>query len=251
MLIFLQARSNSSRFPKKVMAPLLGMPMILFQIQRVLLAKFDFRLVVLTSSEQSDDELSSILQNAGIEVFRGDLIDVNLRFRQALEYLEVNQGHFIRITADCPLLCLDLLEFGLEEVILHEWDYFSNTVIRTFPDGLDFEIVSIPRFIEQDRSKFDQYDREHVTPYFYRNSSKYSIGQLVSKYDYSRIRLTVDYPSDLEMVSKIVNLDSFDSNNTAYSHLINLYNKVNGLREGSQLKHSMDAKVERYSNGEA
>jgi spore coat polysaccharide biosynthesis protein SpsF len=156
MLIFLQARSSSNRFPRKVMAPLLGMPMILFQIQRILLAKFDFRLVVLTSSEQSDDELSSILQNAGIEVFRGDLIDVNRRFRQALEYLEISQGYFIRITADCPLLCLDLLEYGLEEVMLHEWDYFSNTVIRTFPDGLDFEIVSIPRFIAQNRSKFDQ-----------------------------------------------------------------------------------------------
>ena len=220
------------------------MPMILFQVNRLRQAEFDIQLLVLTSDQSSDDYLCQILASKNIAFFRGNLDDVNLRYREALTFLGAYSGHFIRITADCPLICLDVIERGIEEVERHHWDYLSNTVVRSFPDGLDFEIVSVPKFLSQDRGQLNRYDCEHVTPFFYRNLDKYSVSQLVLNYDYSQIRLTVDYPNDLEYISEITKLDYFNCKDVSFSHLITLYNLSNKQQREPSLNVDLNARFE-------
>lgn len=226
MLVFLQARSSSKRFPRKVLHELDGIPMVIFQINRILATRSLSQLLVVTSNEDSDDELCKILEKRGIGFFRGNLSDVNFRFREALNFLNISQGYVMRLTADCPLICPEILELGIKNAVENNWDYFSNTVQRTFPDGLDFEIFNVASYLSQPCNQLSDHDREHVTSYFYNHRSEYLIGQLVSSVDFSDIRLTVDYCKDLELIREIVRMGQNEENYRSYSQILLLYDKL-------------------------
>ena len=132
----IQARMSSSRFPGKVIQELQSKPMILSQIERVLKSRSIDDVYVLTSTDSSDDVLCDILLDAGIRVFRGNLLNVNTRF---LDFLENNPDCevFIRLTADCPLSCSDIIDRSVTILKENNLDYVSNTLFPTFPDGMD------------------------------------------------------------------------------------------------------------------
>jgi spore coat polysaccharide biosynthesis protein SpsF len=231
MLVFLQARSSSKRFPKKVLQELDGMPMIIFQINRILATRSLSELLVVTSNDESDDDLCKTLERRGIGFFRGSLSDVNYRFREALKFLNISQGYVMRLTADCPLVCPEILELGIQKSTENSWDYLSNTVQRTFPDGLDFEILNVRSFLNQPNDELSSYDREHVTPYFYNHSGEYLIGQFIASVDFSDIRLTVDYHNDLEVIREIVGMGQSVTDYMSYSQILHVYHKFVSKRK--------------------
>src|SRR5579864_1833771 len=101
-LAILQARMSSSRLPGKVMAPLLGEPMIGRQVERLRRARRIDELMVATSTDSSDDPLAAYCESIGLDVFRGDLNDVLARYAAALALHPVATA-VVRLTADCPL----------------------------------------------------------------------------------------------------------------------------------------------------
>ena len=103
--------------------------------------------------------------------------------------------YICRLTADCPLICIDLIEEGYRKLLKANVDYVSNTLPPTFPDGLDFEIFKsecIDRSMLQAKSKFE---KEHVTPIIRKNNNFKKIN-IFSKIDYSKYRWTLDEVSD-------------------------------------------------------
>ena len=54
-----------------------------------------------------------------------------------------NASYIVRITADCPLIDWRIIDEMIKEIKIKKYDYFSNTIQRTFPDGLDVEIFSV------------------------------------------------------------------------------------------------------------
>ena len=198
----LQARMSSSRLPGKVMRPILGQPMIALQIERVRRSKRLAEVVVATSVDASDDPLAEFLPSLGVRVVRGPLDDVLGRFIAVIETLNLT-GDLVRLTADCPLAdpevidaCIDLRREG-------RFDYASNGRLRTYPRGLDVEVFRIEALQQAARETEAPYDREHVTPWFYRAGSPFSQGQLVQATDESHLRWTVDLPADFEFVRRV------------------------------------------------
>src|SRR5262245_25358041 len=108
VLAIIQARMSSSRFPGKVLEPLLGMPLIVFMAQRVLAANRISSLIVATSTDSSDDPLAAALANHGLRCYRGDLHDVLDRFYQAAR--EAKPDYVVRLTGDCPLIDPQLID---------------------------------------------------------------------------------------------------------------------------------------------
>lgn len=202
-LAILQARMSSSRLPGKVMAPVLGEPMIDRQVERLRRSNRIDELMVATSTEASDDPLAAYCEILGLEVFRGSLNDVLDRFRAALAR-RPRATTVIRLTADCPLADPELID----EVIDHHHevgaDYTSNTLgARTYPHGLDAEVIRAGALIEAAERADEPYEREHVTPYIYRRPETFRLAGVARHQSLANLRWTVDVPADLVFVRDV------------------------------------------------
>jgi spore coat polysaccharide biosynthesis protein SpsF len=202
ILAILQARASSSRFPRKVLEPLLGRPMILRQIERVRRAKRIDALVLATSLDASDDELAQACVEAGVNVYRGSLNDVLGRFIGAAQSAGAPDW-IVRLTGDCPLADPAVIDRVIEEAVQSGADYASNAVEATFPDGLDVEVMraaALEAIASEPRSDAE---REHVTLALYRRPERFRIHHVRNDRDLSHLRWTVDEPRDFALVKAI------------------------------------------------
>ena len=201
IVAILQARMSSSRLPGKVMKPILGMPMIGRHIERLNRCDSLDRIVVATSKDPSDDGLASYCEGLGVRVFRGSLDDVLGRFAGAA--IANGAEHVVRLTADCPLADPLVIDACVWRHIETSADYTSNTLQRSYPDGLDVEVMTAAALKTMQAEATDPYEREHVTPFLYRNPERFRIAQLVQSARLDDRRWTVDTAEDFEFVSRV------------------------------------------------
>lgn len=201
ILGILQARVSSSRLPGKVLKPLLGVPMLLRQLDRLRKVRKISRLLVATSIDSSDNLIEDLCEEQGISYFRGSLNDVLDRFYQVGR--AYSPEHIVRLTADCPLADPSLIDDVINFYVDGNFDYVSNCGQATFPDGLDVEVFrfSCLELAWQEATLPSQ--REHVTPFIYQQPSRFNLGDYKSPINLSHLRWTVDEPKDFELVTKI------------------------------------------------
>lgn len=201
ILAILQARVSSSRLPGKVLKPILGKPMLIRQIERVRRARLIDRLLVATSHDASDDPIEKLCRENGITCFRGKLDDVLDRFYQAAKPL--TPDHVVRLTGDCPLIDPYLIDQVITFHLQEEFDYTSNTVEPTFPDGLDVEVFRFSCLQQTwEKAKLPS-QREHVTLFMYRHPERFRIGSFKKDTDLSSLRWTVDELLDFELMTQV------------------------------------------------
>lgn len=204
VIALLQARTTSSRLPNKVLLPILGVPMILRQIERLQRADLINQVVVVTSTEVSDDGLAATCAENNILCFRGSLNDVLDRFYQAAKSIE--PSHVIRLTADCPLADPELIDQVIQFYFDGDFDYVSNAIEPTYPDGLDAEIFNYNSLcLAWSEAKLPS-EREHVTPFIREHSQRFKIGSYKGETDLSSLRWTVDEQRDFTLIEKIYSM---------------------------------------------
>jgi spore coat polysaccharide biosynthesis protein SpsF len=109
----------------------------------------------------------------------------------------------VRITADCPLIDPEITGKTVAAFLESRPDYASNVVTRTYPRGLDTEVVSFNTLSRAWQEARKPFEREHVTPYIYEHPDKFKILSVTGETDLSSHRWTVDTPEDLEFVRAI------------------------------------------------
>lgn len=201
ILGILQARVSSTRLPGKVLKPLLGQPMLLRQIERIQRAKKIDQLIVATSQDTSDDPLAQICQKNDISYYRGSLKDVLDRFYKiAVQY---QPEHIVRLTGDCPLIDPEIIDLVIETHCQGDYDYTSNTIEPTYPDGLDVEIFTYETLRTAWEKANTTAQREHVTLYIHRQPKVFRLGCVKNCVDLSDLRWTVDEKMDFMVVEEI------------------------------------------------
>lgn len=213
ILGILQARVSSTRLPGKVLKPVQGKPLLELQIERLLRAKRLDRLVIATSTDASDDALAELCARLGVECYRGSLQDVLDRFYQAARKHPAQ--HIVRLTGDCPLADPALIDALIEFHLAGGYEYSSNTVEPTFPDGLDAEIFRASALDESWREAVLPSHREHVTQFVLSQPQRYRVGNYRGEPDCSALRWTVDEPEDFELIREIY--DTLYPANPAFS----------------------------------
>lgn len=213
--IIIQARMSSKRLPGKSLYNLAGCPMLGYLLESLKHVKAAHRLVVATSGDRSDDALAEYVISQGIECFRGDLLDVYGRFRDAIRHYGFDC--FVRINGDSPLLDYRLVERALALYESSEVDIVTNVWPRSFPKGQSVEAVRSATFIEADTVVDDPEDREHVTRYFYRNDNIYRIANFTSSGRFGGLQLSVDETHDIEVIEKM--LRKMDKPHWAYDYV--------------------------------
>ena len=201
-----QARMTSKRLPGKVLADVGGMPLLQRIINRLKRSKLVDAIVIATTSNHEDDPIELLGRKLGVEVFRGDEFDVLGRVLQAAE--QARAEVIVRITADCPLIDPDIVDDCILLRAQRGVDYASNVNVRTYPDGLDTEVIRIEALRRAAQEAKDPVLREHVTPYIrgiFPNlpSGSFSKADLTFCADLSHVRWTVDRQEDLDRVREI------------------------------------------------
>src|SRR5208282_1417599 len=162
-IAIIQARMGSSRLPGKSLAEIEGRPMLWHVIQRVKRASLVDRVVVATSTAPADDVIEKMCQENGVPCYRGSENNVLDRYYHAARAEKAAQ--VVRITADCPLIDPELIDQVVSRFQTGDLDYASNTMVRTYPDGLDTEVFSFSALERAWHEAVKDSEREHVTPY--------------------------------------------------------------------------------------
>ena len=116
--------------------------------------------------------------------------------------------NIIRVTSDCPLIDPEIVAAGLAEYhkMNSESAYYSNTIKRTYPRGMDYEVFSFKLLEDAYLNAANPSDKEHVTPYIWKNlSGKVAIKQDENKTgDAHEYRVTLDTAEDRELITKLI-----------------------------------------------
>jgi spore coat polysaccharide biosynthesis protein SpsF len=199
----IQARTGSKRFPKKVLARIQNKPLIYYIISRAKKTKTN-QIVLLTTKKTEDKTLLRLAKKYQILGYSGEINDVLSRFYHCA--IEFDADPIIRITGDCPMIDSKIIDKLLDVYLKNNYDYVTNTLHPTFPDGLDVEIFSFSALEKAFKNAKLKSEREHVTPYIRNNRKIFKIFNFVNDENLSHLRWTVDEKKDLKLVRKIYSL---------------------------------------------
>jgi spore coat polysaccharide biosynthesis protein SpsF len=204
VIAIVQARMGSTRLPGKVLLDLAGKPMLVRDMERIQRAKNIDDIVIATTKKSEDDKIISLCRDNGWNFFRGRENDVLDRYYQAAR--EYCAKTVVRITSDCPLIEPMIVDRIIEKfsVMTPKIDYVSNIFpIRTYPRGLDTEVMSFSALERCWKEEANPVSREHVTPYIHRHPDRFRISEVNNELDLSSMRWTVDSPEDMAFACRI------------------------------------------------
>jgi len=204
VVVVAQARMSSSRLPGKVLMDLGPGRTLELLARRLARAQSVDALALATSDHRDDDPIAALGAQLGLTVVRGPLDDVLERYRLAAERLRCDA--IVRITADCPLIEPTVIDrvadlWRADATVHYAW---NTREPRTFPDGLDVEVVSRSALDAAAAESDDPYDREHVTPFVRDRPERFGQRSLRLDPPARAVKLSLDTPDDLIAIRAFV-----------------------------------------------
>jgi spore coat polysaccharide biosynthesis protein SpsF len=222
ILAIVQARMGSTRLPNKAMFKIKGIPVIEHVVRRVMGSKFIDKIVVATTMNRSDDVLEKYIKAKlkGCDVFRGSEENVLERFYLCAK--RYKPEIIVRITADDPLKDPEIIDEAIKLIQKDgSIDYCSNTLKPSYPEGLDVEVFRFSALEKAYKEAKLDSEKEHVTPYIWKNPGKFKTQNYSYKEDLSKWRWTLDKTEDFEFMKAIYE-EFYDKNpNFSYKSVIN------------------------------
>ena len=211
--IITQARVNSSRLPNKIFLEAGSHPFLHYHLER--LKKTGLPIIIATTNDGSEKPIVEFCKTNNLSCYCGDQQNVLKRFYECAKEFRLNT--IIRVTSDCPLIDGNIIANGL--TVYSQFDdvtYYSNTIERTYPRGMDYEIFSFRLLEDAFKNATNDSDKEHVTPYIWKNrSGKVNIRHDIAGEDNSNFRITLDTVEDQILITKLVeehNASALDCN---------------------------------------
>lgn len=205
IIAILQARMSSQRLPGKVLRPLCGVPMLLYQYRRVQDARMIDNILVATSIDKTDDPIRHLCAQERVMCFSGSLTDVLDRFYWLAQLIRPH--HIVRLTGDCPMINPEVIDATIQTHLTGGFDYTRATMECGWPDGYDTEVMTLQALSRAWKGTTEPYDREHVTPYFSKHPEMFKIGEYRNhERDLSGLKLSVDTEDDFERVERILRI---------------------------------------------
>ena len=223
----IQARSSSSRLPKKVLKPLpFGSDICVLQqvIRRVLKSELLDEVIVATSTNEEDLDIVDVAKKENVPYYCGSLDNVLERYYNAavLNDLDV----IVRITSDCPCMDSDVIDKIIQNHFDLNADYTSNSLKESFPRGIDVEVINFNVLKRAYFEASENYEKEHVTPFIYKSRpDEFKINLYVQNDDNSDIRITLDTPQDYTLLCCVYDNLYDDDNYFSLNDVLELFDK--------------------------
>ena len=217
--LIIQARSNSKRFPNKILKKINKNEILVILLKR-LEKKFKNKIIVVIGNKNCE-KIVNICKKQKIEFFIGSNNNVLERYYNCAQKNKIKT--IVRIPSDCPLIDPDIIKKGLRKFHSNNVDYISNLLPPTYIDGNDVEIFSIECLTKIFNNVESRFDKEHVTSYLQRNKKIFKIVNFKTSEDLSlKYRVTLDYKEDLIVIKKILSNKNIFLN---YKSIKNIFKK--------------------------
>jgi len=201
VIAIVQARMGSTRLPGKVLQTILEKTVLEHIVERLGCSTLVDKIIVATTKERTDDEIEHLCNRINITCFRGSQDDVLDRFYRAA--LMFSTDIIVRITADDPLKDPEIVDKAIQIMLENDYDYVSNTIEPTYPEGIDVEVFTFAALKKAHQEARRASEREHVTPYIWKNPDKFKIYNFKNGEDFSSLRWTLDTEDDLIFIRKV------------------------------------------------
>ena len=199
--IIIEVRTGSKRLPAKCLKKINNKNIIEILLNSLSEIK-NIKKIIATTKLKQDDVLEKIAVRNNINIFRGPSKDLVSRVISAAKLGGID--HIIQLTADNPLVDVNILKKMINIYYKNNYEFISNSLVRSFPIGSDIRIFSLKSLIKI--SKIQKTNREHTCYYFLKNSKRFKTYNYFASKKLNRpdIRLTIDYKEDFSFVKKVL-----------------------------------------------
>ncbi len=204
LIAIIQARTGSTRLPRKVLRELGGRPVLAWVVAAARESGVCDEIFVATTTEAEDDAVATLATALGTQVVRGPVEDVLTRFLLAVEATGARNGDaIIRLTADCPLLDPHVIAMCGRRFVADGVDYVTTDHDFTVAHGFDVEVVSVEALRRADAVATGA-DRSHVTSYIAFRPREFRCASVALDPPSVDLRVTLDEAADAELLDAIV-----------------------------------------------
>jgi len=230
----IEARMGSTRLPGKTLLEVYNRQHLLeLVIKRFRLCKYIDDVYVATTAKKADDSIAKWCDENQINYFRGSEDDVLDRVAQTMAMAKADA--IIQMGADSAYLDFELID----ELVSHfkggEYDYVCNDLEPSYPLGIYGHVVKAAVILALNRKKnLTQQDRDDVVRYIWEHPGEYDILNIKAPPDlnYSQLRLTIDYPEDLQQARAVY--AHFQSDSFSTRDLLNLFEQKPDMFAGTR-----------------
>ena len=232
VLAITQARYGSTRLPAKILKEVNGVTLLEIHLRRILQSNLITELKVATTDEEGSKYIIDIAKKVGVDYHQGSVDDVLDRFYQTAK--PENPDFVVRVTSDCPLIDPTIIDKVICTCTDGGYDYASNTLIPTYPDGMDVEVFKFSALETAWRDAKLLSEHEHVTPYIKNNSSVmggtiFKSFNVENDVDLSALRITVDEQRDFEVIKALIENVGIDKHCADYVKYLEEHSDVKNI----------------------
>ncbi|GAF96489.1 unnamed protein product, partial [marine sediment metagenome] len=187
-------------------------------------------IIIATTKEKEDNDIIDIAKKENVKYFRGSKENVLSRYYFAAK--ENDLDIIVRVTSDCPCIDAQVVGVAISEHLKINADYTSNSLVRTYPHGLDAEVFNFNVLEKAYKNAEEEYEREHVTPYIHRNPHIFKINKVEAPQELYApdIRVTLDTEEDYALLCAV--FDYLYPKNKYFNayDIVNLFNQKPWLK---------------------
>ena len=206
----IQARLDSTRFKKKILKKVINKTILEHIVNRISLSKNISKIIVATTKNNSDKPILDLCKKLNIDTYQGSSENVLSRYYFAAK--KYNSKNIVRITSDDPLKDYQIIDNMTKIFFEKKLDIITNTLPPTFPEGLDVEIFTFKALATAFKNAKSDFEKEHITQYFYKNKNLFSIENYQHNRNLSNYRWTLDTKQDFDFINKVYG-DLYNDNN--------------------------------------
>lgn len=203
LVAIIEARMASERLPGKILLSINGTPAIMHLVNRLKVCKGIDEIVIATTTSSKDDTLCEFLSKKDIKFYRGSELDVLSRIYDVAT--DFDATHILKFGADCPFVDVELVKKFIRLYSDLDVDFFSNTILRSYPDGMDVGIMKYEALKRAHLNAKNQNEREHTSLYVRLHPEEFSSVNISANPEHymPELPLTLDTIFDYEFLNDI------------------------------------------------
>ena len=245
--VIVACRMKSSRLKNKAILKINGVS----SVERCLINSLKIPsanvVVLATSTTREDEVLKDYTLDGKVKFFQGEPDDVIKRYIAASDEHDIDV--IIRVTADCPVISVEIAEYLLEHHFTSGADY---TTARDFAVGTACEIYNAEALRRVINYLGEAKYSEYMTWYLKNNREFFKVEVIDLPSDMLRdYRLTLDYQEDLDLFQKIFEMLERDSKEATLENVFSILDnspEISGINSHLKLKYKEDDELIKMLN---